>query len=202
MRRLLRLNSSSSSRGHDGLTQLPPLRSYGESHGKSVGVIVDGFPPSMSLTESGIQPDQSSIITPRNRKDRVVIQGGTEFGITFGTPIGLLVQNEDQGPRDYGNSTMDIPRSKLTHQDQLLWQHPGGISNDAPIYFSTTATYDGSEEGVLAAKGRHGSCVVPRAISIVEATAAVVLLGATMAQHARQVTKSLLPPIKRENSKA
>ncbi|EFQ35105.1 chorismate synthase [Colletotrichum graminicola M1.001] len=190
MRRLLRLNSSSSSRGHDGLTQLPPLRSYGESHGKSVGVIVDGFPPSMSLTESGIQPDQSSIITPRNRKDRVVIQGGTEFGITFGTPIGLLTNYS-------GSIQAASPTTRPSTSASPSSQPAVAIGKN-----QTTATYDGSEEGVLAAKGRHGSCVVPRAISIVEATAAVVLLGATMAQHARQVTKSLLPPIKRENSKA
>lgn len=65
------------------------LHSYGESHGKSVGVIVDGVPPGMALTESGIQPQlnrrrpgQSSITTPRNEKDRVIIQSGTEFDVS------------------------------------------------------------------------------------------------------------------------
>ncbi|GKT56379.1 chorismate synthase [Colletotrichum tofieldiae] len=399
------------------------VTTYGESHGKSVGVIVDGVPPGMALTEADIQPQlnrrrpgQSSITTPRNEKDRVVIQSGTEFGVTLGTPIGMLVQNEDQRPKDYGNSTMDmfprpshadwtylekygvkassgggrssaretiarvaagalaekylreaygteitafttsvgnchlfpptpehptpstnpgflsllntidrstvdqflpvrcpheetndkmidlisefkqredsiggtvtcvirnppsalgepcfdkleaqlahamlsipatkgfeigsgfggceipgsqhndafikapeselaadaqrmgIPRSKLTTKTNYSGGIQGGISNGAPIYFrvafkpaatigkdQTTATYDGTEEGVLAAKGRHDPCVVPRAIPIVEAMAAIVLLDALMAQHARQMTKSLLPPIKKENGKA
>lgn len=89
--------------------------SYGESHCRSVGCIVDGCPPGMALTEADIQPQmdrrrpgQSAITTPRNEKDRVVIQSGTEFGVTLGTPIGMIVANEDQRPRDYGGSTMDL----------------------------------------------------------------------------------------------
>ncbi|ORY56099.1 chorismate synthase [Pseudomassariella vexata] len=91
------------------------VTTYGESHCRSVGCIIDGCPPGMELTESDIQPQmtrrrpgQSSITTPRNEKDRVMIQSGTEFGITLGTPIGLIVLNEDQRPRDYGNKTMDM----------------------------------------------------------------------------------------------
>lgn len=72
----------------------------------------------MELTEADIQPQmtrrrpgQSAITTPRNEKDRVEIQSGTEFGITLGTPIGLRVMNENQRPGDYGNKTMDrFPR--------------------------------------------------------------------------------------------
>lgn len=69
----------------------------------------------MQLTEDDIQPQmtrrrpgQSALTTPRNEKDRVEIQSGTEFGVTLGTPIGMLVRNEDQRPKDYGNSTMDL----------------------------------------------------------------------------------------------
>ncbi|KAF6834421.1 chorismate synthase [Colletotrichum musicola] len=399
------------------------VTTYGESHGKSVGVIVDGVPPGMALTESDIQPQlnrrrpgQSAITTPRNEKDRVVIQSGTEFGVTLGTSLGMIVQNEDQRPRDYGNSTMDmyprpshadwtylekygvkassgggrssaretiarvaagavaekylreaygteitafvtsvgnvhlfpptpehpspstnpafltllntvdrktvdeflpvrcphqetadkmmdcindykaredsiggtvtcvirnppvglgepcfdkleatlahammsipatkgfeigsgfggceipgsthndafvkapeadiqaegarvgIPRSKLATKTNYSGGIQGGISNGAPIYFrvafkppatigqdQTTATYDGASEGVLAAKGRHDPCVVPRALPIVEGMAAMALMDALMAQHARQLTRSLLPPLKRENGKA
>lgn len=90
-------------------------RSYGESHCLSVGCIVDGCPPGMQLTEADIQPQmtrrrpgQSAITTPRNEKDRVEIQSGTEFGVTLGTPIGMRVMNENQRPKDYGNSTMDL----------------------------------------------------------------------------------------------
>ena len=59
-----------------------------------------------------------------------------------------------------------------------------------------TATYDGDEDGVLEAKGRHDPCVVPRAVPIVEAMAALVVIDAIMAQQARQTARSLLPPLK------
>lgn len=69
----------------------------------------------MGLTEADIQPQmtrrrpgQSAITTPRNEKDKVEIQSGTEFGITLGTPIGIRVMNENQRPKDYGNKTMDM----------------------------------------------------------------------------------------------
>jgi chorismate synthase len=69
----------------------------------------------MQLTEADIQPQmtrrrpgQSAITTPRNEKDKVEIQSGTEFGITLGTPIGIRVMNENQRPKDYGNKTMDM----------------------------------------------------------------------------------------------
>lgn len=69
----------------------------------------------MQLTEADIQPQmtrrrpgQSAITTPRNEKDKVEIQSGTEFGLTLGTPIGIRVMNENQRPKDYGNKTMDM----------------------------------------------------------------------------------------------
>lgn len=83
----------------------------------------------------------------------------------------------------------------------------GGITNSAPIYFRTafkppatigqaqqTATF-GFEEGVLEAKGRHDPCVVPRAVPIVEAMAALVVMDALMAQNARELSRSRLPPL-------
>ncbi|KAJ5294845.1 hypothetical protein PENANT_c014G11742 [Penicillium antarcticum] len=91
------------------------VTTYGESHCRSVGCIVDGCPPGMELTEADIQPQmtrrrpgQSALTTPRDEKDRVEIQSGTEFGVTLGTPIGMMVRNEDQRPKDYGGSTMDL----------------------------------------------------------------------------------------------
>ncbi|CAI7671954.1 hypothetical protein PENPOL_c004G04546 [Penicillium polonicum] len=91
------------------------VTTYGESHCRSVGCIVDGCPPGLELTEADIQPQmtrrrpgQSALTTPRDEKDRVEIQSGTEFGITLGTPIAMVVRNEDQRPKDYGNSTMDL----------------------------------------------------------------------------------------------
>ncbi|GME80555.1 unnamed protein product [Ambrosiozyma monospora] len=89
------------------------VTTYGESHCKSVGCIVDGVPPNMSLTEADIQPQltrrrpgQSKLTTPRNEKDKVEIQSGTEFGKTLGTPIGMVVKNEDHRPKDY--TEMDV----------------------------------------------------------------------------------------------
>ena len=86
----------------------------------------------------------------------------------------------------------------------------GGISNAAPIYFRVafkppatigqaqrTAVADTGEEGVLEAKGRHDPCVVPRAVPIVEAMAALVLMDAMLAQDARQMAVSRLPPLNR-----
>jgi chorismate synthase len=372
----------------------------------------------MELTEADIQPQmtrrrpgQSALTTPRNEKDKVEIQSGTEFGITLGTPIGMLVKNEDQRPKDYGNSTMDLyPRPshadwtylekygvkassgggrssaretigrvaagaiaekylRLAHGVEIVaWvssvgsihmftptaSHPtpatnpaflrlietidrptvdafvpvrcpnaevsakmaeciaeyrdrqdsiggtvtcvirnvpsglgepafdkmeailahamlsipatkgfeigsgfggcevpgskhndpfivapavppletgasnngvsrprlttktnnsggiqGGITNGAPIYFRVafkppatigqaqqTASYDGDEDGILEAKGRHDPCVVPRAVPIVEAMASLVVIDALMAQQARQTARSLLPASK------
>lgn len=90
--------------------QIFRVTTYGESHCKSVGCIVDGVPPGMSITEEDIQPQltrrrpgQSKLSTPRNEKDRVEIQSGTEFGKTLGTPIAMIVKNEDQRPHDYSD---------------------------------------------------------------------------------------------------
>lgn len=88
------------------------VTTYGESHCNSVGCIVDGCPPGLKLTEQDIQPQlsrrrpgQSKLSTPRNEKDQPQIQSGTENGVTLGTPIGILVKNEDFRPKDY--SEMD-----------------------------------------------------------------------------------------------
>jgi len=89
------------------------VTTYGESHCRSVGCIIDGVPPGLPLVEADIQPQlsrrrpgQSALTTPRNEKDRVQIHSGTEFGLTLGTPIAMMVQNEDQRPHDY--SEMDL----------------------------------------------------------------------------------------------
>ncbi|KAJ3106117.1 hypothetical protein HK100_003780, partial [Physocladia obscura] len=85
------------------------VTTFGESHCKAVGVIIDGCPPGLPLTEADVQPQltrrrpgQSSLTTPRDEKDRVSILSGTEQGVTLGTPICLTVPNEDQRPHDYG----------------------------------------------------------------------------------------------------
>jgi chorismate synthase len=83
--------------------QLFRISTWGESHGGGVGVVVDGCPPRLSLSEADIQPDldrrrpgQSKIVTPRKESDTVQIMSGISLtGKTLGTPICLWVKNED-----------------------------------------------------------------------------------------------------------
>ncbi|PIA14537.1 chorismate synthase [Coemansia reversa NRRL 1564] len=105
------------------------VTTYGESHCKSVGCIIDGVPPGLALTENDIQvqltrrrPGQSNLTTPRNEKDRVAIESGCEFGYTLGTPICLTVQNQDQRPHDY-TETDFYPRP--SHADWTYLQKYG-----------------------------------------------------------------------------
>ncbi|KAM3444296.1 hypothetical protein MY4824_000185 [Beauveria thailandica] len=80
-----------------------------------------------------------------------------------------------------------IPPSLLHTKTNHSGGIQGGISNGMPFRDQTTARYDASGEGILAAKGRHDPNVVPRAVPIVEAMAALTIADALMAQHARQM---------------
>lgn len=84
------------------------VTTFGESHGNGVGVIVDGCPPRLDLSESDIQveldrrrPGQSKIVTQRKEADRAEILSGVFEGKTLGSPIAILVRNENQRPDDY-----------------------------------------------------------------------------------------------------
>jgi chorismate synthase len=84
------------------------ITTWGESHGGGVGVVIDGCPPRLELSEVDIQPDldrrrpgQSKIVTPRQEPDRVEILSGTFEGKTLGTPICMWVRNEDARPEAY-----------------------------------------------------------------------------------------------------
>lgn len=86
------------------------ITTWGESHGKGIGVVVDGCPAGLPLDESDIQkflnrrrPGQSRYSTPRKEADRVEILSGVFEGHTTGTPVSLVVFNEDQRSRDYGD---------------------------------------------------------------------------------------------------
>src|SRR4249919_1757047 len=88
--------------------QIFRITTWGESHGGGVGVVVDGCPPRLKLTEADIQPDldrrrpgQSKIVTPRKESDTVQILSGTFEGKTLGTPISLWVRNTDARPEAY-----------------------------------------------------------------------------------------------------
>lgn len=86
------------------------ITTFGESHGGGVGVVVDGCPPRLALTESDIQPDldrrkpgQSRLVTQRKEADEVEILSGTFEGTTLGSPIAMLVRNKDANPGAYDN---------------------------------------------------------------------------------------------------
>lgn len=83
--------------------------SFGESHGPAIGCIVDGVPPGLALSKDDIQPwldqrrgGQNRFTTPRAEADQVRILSGLFEGHTTGTPISLLIENENQRSRDYG----------------------------------------------------------------------------------------------------
>jgi chorismate synthase len=88
--------------------QLFRITTFGESHGGAVGVIVDGCPPGLKISEADIQPDldrrkpgQSDITTPRKEQDQIHLLSGVSDGVTTGTPILLLAYNKDARPEDY-----------------------------------------------------------------------------------------------------
>lgn len=97
------------------------------------------------------RPGQSALTTPRDEKDRVQIQSGTEFGITLGTPIGLMVKNEDQRPKDYGGSTMDMfPRP--SHADYTYQEKYGVKASSGGGRSSARETIGRVAAGAIAEK--------------------------------------------------
>ena len=84
------------------------ITTFGESHGGGIGVVIDGCPPRLALSEADIQPDldrrrpgQSRLVTQRDEADRVEILSGVVDGLTLGSPIALLVRNQDQNSGAY-----------------------------------------------------------------------------------------------------
>lgn len=92
----------------DTFGRLFTVTTFGESHGPSMGCVVDGCPPGLALTEADIQsdldrrrPGRSRHVTQRKEPDEIKILSGVFEGVTTGTAIGLLVENVDQRSRDY-----------------------------------------------------------------------------------------------------
>jgi chorismate synthase len=105
------------------------LSSFGESHGPAIGCVVDGCPPGLELTEADIQteldrrkPGTSRHVTQRRETDTVEILSGVFQGKTTGTPIALLIRNEDQRSKDYGNIA---ERFRPGHADYAYTQKYG-----------------------------------------------------------------------------
>ncbi|HEU4621419.1 MAG TPA: chorismate synthase [Burkholderiaceae bacterium] len=106
------------------------VTTFGESHGPAIGCVVDGCPPGLALTEADLQaeldrrkPGTSRHVTQRQESDRVEILSGTFEGVTTGAPIGLLIRNEDQRSKDYGNL---VDTFRPGHADYTYW-HKYGI---------------------------------------------------------------------------
>ena len=112
--------------------QLFRIATWGESHGGGVGVVIDGCPPRVELSEADVQPDldrrrpgQSKIVTPRKELDRVQILSGVFEGKTLGTPISMWVRNEDARPEAY---TEMATKFRPSHAD-YTYQAKFGIRN-------------------------------------------------------------------------
>ena len=105
------------------------VTTFGESHGPAIGCVVDGCPPGMLLTESDIQadldrrkPGTSRHVTQRMESDTVEILSGLYEGKTTGTPIALLIRNEDQRSKDYSSIAQTF---RPGHADYTYWQKYG-----------------------------------------------------------------------------
>src|SRR3954449_2139964 len=95
---------------HNTFGHLFRVTTWGESHGPAIGGVVDGCPPRLPLTEADIQPwldrrrpGQSKFTTQRQEPDQVRILSGVFEGLTTGTPISLMIENQDQRSRDYAD---------------------------------------------------------------------------------------------------
>ncbi len=102
---------------------------WGESHGPAIGCVVDGVPPNIPLAEADIQqwldrrrPGQSRFTTQRKEPDLVQIMSGVFEGHTTGTPIGLMIENQDQRSKDYSD-IKDLFRPG--HADYAYWKKYG-----------------------------------------------------------------------------
>src|SRR5215213_942264 len=116
------------------------ITTWGESHGGGVGVVVDGCPPRLPLTEADIQPDldrrrpgQSKIVTPRKETDTIEILSGTLEGKTLGTSISMWVKNEDARPEAYSEMATKFRPSHADYTYQTKygfrnWQGGGRSS--------------------------------------------------------------------------
>jgi chorismate synthase len=105
------------------------VTTFGESHGPAIGCIVDGCPPGMTLSAADIQPEldrrkpgTSRHVTQRQEADTVQILSGVYEGLTTGTPIALLIPNEDQRSKDYGNIADTF---RPGHADYTYWHKYG-----------------------------------------------------------------------------
>ena len=105
------------------------VTTWGESHGPAIGCVIDGVPPRISLSEPDIQkwldrrrPGQSRFVTQRREPDTVEILSGVFEGKTTGTPISLLIRNQDARSKDYGENR---DKFRPGHADFTYWTKYG-----------------------------------------------------------------------------
>jgi len=105
------------------------VTNFGESHGPAIGCVIDGCPPGLALDNSDIQPDldrrkpgTSRHVTQRRESDHVEILSGVFEGHTTGTPIALLIRNEDQRSQDYADL---LDSFRPGHADYTYWRKYG-----------------------------------------------------------------------------
>ena len=139
------------------------VTTWGESHGGGVGVVVDGCPPQLKLSEADIQPaldrrrpGQSSIVSPRRETDTVQILSGTFGGKTLGTPISMWVRNEDARPDAYSEMAAKF---RPSHADYTYFAKYGIRNWQGGGRTSARETIGRVAAGAIAAKilrERHG----------------------------------------------
>ncbi|MES2150569.1 MAG: chorismate synthase [Pseudomonadota bacterium] len=105
------------------------VTTFGESHGPAIGCVIDGCPPGLALSEADIQPEldrrkpgTSRHVTQRQESDTVQILSGVYEGVSTGAPIALLIRNEDQRSKDYGNIAESF---RPGHADYTYWHKYG-----------------------------------------------------------------------------
>ena len=135
------------------------VTTFGESHGKGVGAVVDGCPPRLSLSEADVQPQldrrrpgQSAVTTARDEADTVTILSGVENGKTLGTPIAMLVANRDRRPGDY-KEMLNIPRP--SHADYTYHVKYGIRASSGGGRSSARETIGRVAAGAIAEKYLH-----------------------------------------------
>jgi len=148
------------------------ITTWGESHGPAVGVVIDGCPPGLELSEADIQheldrrrPGQSEISTPRKEEDKVEIVSGLFEGKTTGTPIAMLVRNRDADSSTY-DRIKNTPRpghADYTYQVKYgIRDHRGGGRSSARETIGRVAA------GAVAKKilARHGIEILAHVIEL------------------------------------
>lgn len=136
--------------------QLFTISTFGESHGGGVGVVIDGCPPQIEITQEEIQfdldrrrPGQSEITTPRKEADQCEILSGVFEGKTLGVPIAILVQNKDARPEAYSEMK---EKFRPSHADYTYWAKYGARNHEGGGRSSARETIGRVAAAVLAKK--------------------------------------------------